>query len=120
MLLPAPAVLVFASALTARPPAQDAIDEYRLAVGLAERGFHDRAAEECAKFLREHPDHEKAPYVRYRLGQAYVRTGAKDRAQEEFAVYQKIREQHLAELDRQRAEIRQFVYAAKNGATAKP
>jgi tetratricopeptide (TPR) repeat protein len=58
--------------------------------------------------------------VRYRLGQAYVRTGAKDRAQAEFAVYQKIREQHLAELDKQRAEIRQFVYSAKNGATAKP
>jgi cytochrome c-type biogenesis protein CcmH/NrfG len=58
--------------------------------------------------------------VRYRLGQAYVRTGQKARAQEEFAVYQKIREQHLAELDKQRAEIRQFVYSAKNGATAKP
>ena len=58
--------------------------------------------------------------VRYRLGQAYVRTGAKDRAQEEFAIYQKIREQHLAELDKQRAEIRQFVYSAKNGASAKP
>ena len=58
--------------------------------------------------------------VRYRLGQAYVRTGAKERAQQEFAVYQKLREQHLAELDKQRAEIRQFVYSAKNGATAKP
>jgi hypothetical protein len=54
------------------------------------------------------------------LGHAYVRTGAKDRAQEEVAIYQKIREQHLAELDKQRAEIRQFVYSAKNGATAKP
>jgi len=58
--------------------------------------------------------------VRYRLGQAYVRTGAKDRAQEELAIYQKIREQHLAELDKQRSEIRQFVYSAKNGASAKP
>jgi tetratricopeptide (TPR) repeat protein len=73
------------------------------------------------------PEYEKAREldpnladVRYRLGQAYVRTGAKDRAQEEFAIYQKIREQHLAELDKQRAEIRQFVYSAKNGATAKP
>jgi tetratricopeptide (TPR) repeat protein len=79
------------------------------------------------KYVEAIPEYEKAREldpdladVRYRLGQAYVRTGAKDRAQEEFAVYQKIREQHLAELDKQRAEIRQFVYAAKNGATAKP
>ena len=79
------------------------------------------------KYSEAIPEYEKAREldpdladVRYRLGQAYIRTGAKDRAQEEFAVYQKIREQHLAELDKQRAEIRQFVYAAKNGATAKP
>ena len=52
--------------------------------------------------------------VHYRLGQAYVRTGEKDRAQEQFQVYQKIRAEHLAELDKQRAEIRQFVYSAKD------
>src|SRR5713101_1179394 len=55
----------------------------------------------------------------YRLGQAYVRTGEKDRAQEQFQVYQKIREQHLADLDKQRAEIRQFVYAAKDASTGR-
>ena len=57
--------------------------------------------------------------VRYRLGQAYVRTGKKELAQEEFAIYQKLREQHLADLDKQRAEIRQFVYSAKDGVGAK-
>ncbi len=56
----------------------------------------------------------------YRLGQAYVRSGEKDRAQEQFQVYQKLREQHLAELDKQRAEIRQFVYAAKDATAGKP
>ena len=56
----------------------------------------------------------------YRLGQAYVRIGEKDRAQEQFQVYQKIREQHLADLDKQRAEIRQFVYSAKDSPSAKP
>jgi tetratricopeptide (TPR) repeat protein len=56
----------------------------------------------------------------YRLGQAYVRTGEKDRAQEQFEVYQKIREQHLADLDKQRAEIRQFVYSTKDAPSAKP
>jgi len=56
----------------------------------------------------------------YRLGQAYVRTGEKDVAQEQFQVYQNLREQHLADLDKQRAEVRQFVYAAKDASTAKP
>jgi tetratricopeptide (TPR) repeat protein len=54
----------------------------------------------------------------YRLGQAYVRTGQKDRAQQEFQVYQRLRQQHLADLDQQRAEIRQFVYSEKDAASA--
>ncbi len=56
----------------------------------------------------------------YRLGQAYVRTGEKDRAQQQFQAYQRLREQHLADLDKQRAEIRQFVYSAKDSPAAKP
>ena len=55
----------------------------------------------------------------YRLGQAYVRLGEKDRAQEEFQIYQKVRTEHMADLDKQRAEVRQFVYSAKNGPAAK-
>lgn len=55
----------------------------------------------------------------YRLGQAYVRTGQKERAQEEFQVYQHLREQHLADLDKQRAEIRQFVLSEKDGPATK-
>jgi hypothetical protein len=55
----------------------------------------------------------------YRLGQAYVHSGNKERAQEQLQVYQKIREQHLADLDKQRAEVRQFVYAAKTGSAGK-
>src|SRR5437762_625827 len=56
----------------------------------------------------------------YRLGQAYVRTGEKDRAQQQFQVYQGLRERHLADLDKQRAEVRQFVYSAKDSPAAKP
>jgi tetratricopeptide (TPR) repeat protein len=50
----------------------------------------------------------------YRLGQAYVHTGEKDKAQQQLQAYQKLREQHLADLDKERAEVRQFVYAAKD------
>jgi tetratricopeptide (TPR) repeat protein len=56
----------------------------------------------------------------YRLGQAYVRTGEKDRGQEELQVYQRLRAEHLADLDKQRADVRQFVYAAKDSPAAKP
>jgi tetratricopeptide (TPR) repeat protein len=60
------------------------------------------------------------PDAHYRLGQAYVRTGDKDRAQQELQVYQQLRAQHLADLDKQRAEVRQFVYSAKDNAAASP
>jgi len=79
------------------------------------------------KFAEAIPEYKRALELNsdladayYRLGQAYVRTGQRDRAQEQFQVYQKIREQHLADLDKQRAEIRQFVYAAKDAPSAKP
>jgi tetratricopeptide (TPR) repeat protein len=56
----------------------------------------------------------------YRLGQDYVHTGQKDQAQKEFEVYQKLRAQHLAEVDKERAEIQQFVYAEKSASSTKP
>ena len=55
----------------------------------------------------------------YRLGQAYVRTGQKESAQQQLQVYQKLREQHLEDVEKQRAEIRQFVYAAKDNPSGK-
>jgi tetratricopeptide (TPR) repeat protein len=75
------------------------------------------AIPEYVRALELNPDLADA---HYRLGQAYVRTGQKQSAQEQLAVYQKIREQHLADIEKQRAEIRQFVYAAKDTPSAKP
>src|SRR5207302_1776478 len=63
--------------------------------------------------LQENAD---LPDAHYRLGQAYVHTGQKVRAQEQLEMYQRLRAQHLAELDKQRAEIRQFVYSEKDSA----
>ncbi len=58
------------------------------------------------------------PDAHYRLGVAYARTGEKDRSLAEFAVYQKQRAQHLAEVDKERAEVRQFIYSSKSSPTA--
>jgi tetratricopeptide (TPR) repeat protein len=55
----------------------------------------------------------------YRLGQDFVHIGQKDRAQSEFDIYQKLRAQHLADLDKERAEVQQFVYTAKAATSAK-
>lgn len=54
----------------------------------------------------------------YRLGQAYVRSGQKDKAQKQFQVYQQLRAAHLADMEKQRAEIRQFVYSQKDTSSA--
>jgi tetratricopeptide (TPR) repeat protein len=79
-----------------------------------------------AKYAESIPEYQRALELNadladahYRLGQAYVRTGDKARGQEQLQIYQRLREQHLADLDRQRAEIRQFVYSAK-GSPSKP
>jgi len=78
---------------------------------------------EQSKYVDAIPEYQRAVQLNsdladahYRLGQAYVRTGDKERAQEQIQIYQELREQHLAELDKQRAEVRQFVYAAKDAA----
>jgi tetratricopeptide (TPR) repeat protein len=78
---------------------------------------YGEAIPEYQAALRHTPDMADA---HYRLGQAYVHTGDKERAQEQLKIYQGLREQHLAELDKQRAEIRQFVYSAKDSPAAKP
>ena len=83
----------------------------------SDQNKHAEAIPEYKRALELNPDLADAYY---RLGQAYVRTGEKDRAQEQFLVYQKINEQHLADLEKQRAEIRQFVYSAKDAPSAKP
>lgn len=77
-------------------------------------------AESVPEYLRARELDPDLADVHYRLAQAYVRTDEKDLAQKEFKIYQQLREQHLSDLDKQRAEIRQFVYSEKRGADVKP
>ena len=71
------------------------------------------AAPEYVSALKYDPTMSDA---HYRLGQIYVHTGEKQRAQEQCEIYQKLRAERMAKVDRQEAEIRQFVYTAKNPA----
>lgn len=56
----------------------------------------------------------------YRLGMDYVHVGKKDLAQKELAVYQALRAQHLADIDKERADVRQFVYSEKPQSPSTP
>jgi tetratricopeptide (TPR) repeat protein len=67
-------------------------------------------AEAIPEYLAALDKNSDIPDAHYRLGQAYMRTGQKEKAQAQLAVYQERRAQHMADLDKQRADIRQFVY----------
>jgi Flp pilus assembly protein TadD len=52
----------------------------------------------------------------YRLATVYTRTGDKQQAQNELALYQKLRADHLAASDKEGNELQQFVYTSKSRA----
>jgi tetratricopeptide (TPR) repeat protein len=83
----------------------------------AEQHDYDKSIPEYKRSLELDP---RIPETHYRLGVAYVHIGQKDRAHEEFDVYQRLRAEHLAEVDKERAEVQQFVYSEKGNASAKP
>ena len=56
----------------------------------------------------------------YRLGTDLVHVGQKADAQKEFELYQKLRAQHLAEVQKEHEEVRQFVYSEKAENTERP
>ena len=60
------------------------------------------------------------PDAHYRLGQYYVHAGQKDRAQQEFQTFQQLQAHHQAEVDKERAEVRQFVYSSNPTSTTQP
>jgi tetratricopeptide (TPR) repeat protein len=68
------------------------------------------------EYLKALDTNQDLPDAHYRLGQAYVHTGQKDKAQAQFAVYQEQRAKQLADLDKQRADVRQFVYSEEKQA----
>jgi tetratricopeptide (TPR) repeat protein len=74
-----------------------------------------RYAEAVPEYQRALELDSNLPDAYYRLGQAYVHLGKKDLAQKEFAAHQKLYNRHLAEDDRQREQIRQFVLTMEDG-----
>jgi tetratricopeptide (TPR) repeat protein len=82
----------------------------------SDQSKYAEAVPEYERALQENADLADA---HYRLGQAYVHTGQKELAQQQLDLYQRLRAQRLAELDKQRADVRQFVYSAKDAPGSK-
>jgi len=97
----------------------DKLPEAHVQLGnlFADQREFDKSVSQYLRALELDPN---LPDAHYRLGQDYVHLGQKDKAQQEFAVYQKLRAQHLAEVDKERAEVQQFVYSDKSASTNKP
>jgi predicted Zn-dependent protease len=63
------------------------------------------AVREFQAAIRLKPDD---PDAHYRLAQAYLRTGDKERGQEEFQLYDKLHKQQVSEAEKRRHELQQF------------
>lgn len=83
----------------------------------ADQHEYEKSIPEYERALQLDPNISDA---HYRLGTDYVHVGQRDKAQQEFAIYQKLRAAHLAEVEKERAEVQQFVYTARNAEAAKP
>jgi len=82
----------------------------QLGILYAERHNYAEAIDQYRNAIRSRPNLADA---HYRLGQALVRAGDKAQAQEEFEVYDRLHKQDVVESEKERAEIRQFIYNAK-------
>jgi tetratricopeptide (TPR) repeat protein len=83
----------------------------------ADQHQYEKSIPEYVRALELDPN---LPDAHYRLGTDYVHVGQKEQAQKEFDVYQKLRAEHLAEVDKERAEVQQFIYSAKGSSSTKP
>jgi tetratricopeptide (TPR) repeat protein len=83
----------------------------------ADQHEYEKSIPEFVRALELDPN---LPDAHYRLGTDYVHTKQKESAQKEFALYEKLRADHLAEVDKERAAVQQFVYSSKPETSSKP
>lgn len=89
----------------------------QLGILYADQHEFDKSLPEYQRALELNPSLSD---THYRLGQYYVHAGQKYRAQQEFAIYQRLETERLAKVDKEKAEVQQFVYSLNPDSTAKP
>jgi tetratricopeptide (TPR) repeat protein len=82
-----------------------------LGIVYAEEGNLTKAISAYQSAIEATPPMEEA---HYRLAQAYRKTGDTAKAQKEIEIYQQLSQQSAQQLERERAEIQQFVFELKH------
>lgn len=83
----------------------------------ADQHQYEKSIPELQRALELNPNLTDA---HYRLATDLVHTGQKDTAQKEFAIYQKLRAQQLAEVQKEHDEVRQFVVSETTATPERP
>jgi len=83
----------------------------------ADQRQYEKSIPEYRRALELNPNLSDA---HYRLATDLVHTGQKESAQKEFAIYQNLRAAHLAEVQKEHEEVRQFVYTEQTVNTERP
>lgn len=85
--------------------------QLQLGILKAEKGDYAGAIPHYARAIDINPQFEEA---HYRLAQAYRRTGETDKAKDELHKYDELSKKSAQQVDRDRREIRQFVYTLRD------
>ncbi len=93
--------------------------EVHLQLGIlyTDQHLYDQALPEYQAALRLNPNLADA---HFRLGRYFLHAGDKDKAQTELDTFKKLQAQHQAEVDKERAEVQQFVIADNPQTPAPP
>ena len=78
---------------------------------------YDKALPEYQRALQLQP---RLADAHFRLGRSYLRAGEKDKAQAEFDTFKKLQAEHQAEVDKERAEVQQFVVSTSTAPLSQP
>lgn len=95
-------------AIAADPGFADA--HLKLGILYMDRHDNTNAIQEFERAIAAEPDLTTA---HYHLAQAYARTGEKPRAAQELQIFERLRKQDQAEIEKERKEVRQFVIEMK-------
>jgi tetratricopeptide (TPR) repeat protein len=99
-------------ALTLDPNYADAY--FQLGALYADLRRYTEAAEQYERALKINP---KAANAHYRLGQALARLGDQSRAEQEFAVFERLRQSDSDATNKEQNQIQQFVYKMRKSDT---
>lgn len=92
---------------------EPSFDEALLQLGIlyATEGNFAKAAAFDERAIAANP---KLSEAHYRLGMAYARLGQQEKSKEQFALYNDLKKEQAAEIERQRKEIKQFLIVLKD------